>query len=187
MDERAPRIALWAWLGTSALLGYWFAWVAVSALFHVGSNPSGETVFVASGAGSTVYPFTYLAVAMAFVGLSYFVIRQEGRSRGSYLLGPLVAYVGCVGMINLYEQVYLLGALSSTRSTYWLSRDWGAPPVAIFSFLGLTWVLASAPWWHRQNLSLAVPLIALFVVSMAIWIGLGFPSVSAGVGWVYAL
>jgi hypothetical protein len=187
MDDRAARAALWAWLVTAALLGYWFAWVALSALFHVRSDAGGNLVLFSPGAGSTVYPFTYVAVALAFLGLSYVVIDQERGTRSRFLLGPLVAYVGCVGMINVYEQVYLLGVAGTTHSTYWWVHDWGTLQVAIYSALGLSWVFASAPWWHRPNLPLAVPLIAVFLGSMAVWIGLGFPSVQTGLGWVYVL
>jgi hypothetical protein len=187
MNERTGRAVLWVWLGTAALLGYWFAWVAVSALFHVSADAGGNVVLLGSNADHAVYPFTYVAVGIAFIGLSYFVFDQERGRRDAPFLGPLVAYVGCVGMINLYEQIFLIGLYSSSRSTYWLVQDWGTPPSAFFSAIGIFWVFASAPWWHRRNLSLAVPLLLAYAVSMGLWMAGGFPPVESGLGRVYAL
>jgi hypothetical protein len=181
------RPFLWLWLVTSALLGYWFAWVAVTALVHPMSDSGGNLVYLSTAAGHTVYPFTYIAAIAGFVGVTFAVYFAERPSRAALVLAPLVGYVSAIGMINVYEQVFLVGLESTTHSSFWWGVDWGTPGAAIFSFLGLTWVLAGLPWWRRANLPLAAPWIALWLGSMALWMGLGFPSVQSGLAWVYAL
>lgn len=185
--ETALRALFWTWLATSAAVAYWFAWAAISALWNVGTDPGGNLVFESASAGTTVYPFTYLAAFLALGGLtaSVYVQRRQGGFR--FLGAALVGYVSVVGMINVYEQVFLAGLASHTHSSTWWVADWGTVGTAAFTLLGLTWALASVPWWRRANLALAGPLLAVFVGTMGLWMLLGFPTVESGLGWVYAL
>jgi hypothetical protein len=186
------RLGRWAplyglWLGASAILGYWFAWAAVSAFRNVQSDAGGNLVFASSAASTTVYPFTYFAAIGGFLALTLTVAVRGHRSNVLYLAAPIVAYVSIVGMINVYEQVFLAGLETTTHSVWWWTNDWGTLGSAGFSILGLSWSLAAFPWWRRANLVLAGPLVALFLGTMGIWILLGFPPVESGIPWVYAL
>jgi hypothetical protein len=184
---RLERRVLWLWLITSALLGYWFAWVAVTAIAYPGADSGGNLVYYSTAAGHTVYPFTSVAAALGVLGVGLGVYLAERPSRLATPLALLVGYVGAIGMINLYEQVFLVGLETSTRSSYWWIVDWGNPGAAVFSVVGVTWVLASLPWWRRANLGLAAPWIALWLGAMVVWMAFGFPPVESGLGWVYAL
>jgi hypothetical protein len=181
------RRFFWVWLGSSALLGYWYAWVAITAVLHPASDPGGNLVYLSNAAGHTVYPFTYVAAALGFVGVTLFVYFEERPARSAALLAVLVGYVSAIGMIGLYEQVFLVGLESSTHSTSWWVADWGTPGAATWSLIGLTWVIAGLPWWRRANLVLTLPLVAVWIGSIAVWMALGFPSVQSGLGWGYAL
>jgi len=189
VEPRTKRVVLWVWLGTSALLGWWFAWVAVSGILHPTRLPSGSFVFFAPGAGwsSTVYPFTYVGVVLSLLGVGYFVWRQEGRSAPAFVLAGLAAYVSSVGMINLYEQTFVLGVETTTHSHLFWTFYWGTPSSAAWTLLGISWVFAALPWSHRYNWMLAVPLLVVFVTSMAAWYAFGFPDTNQGAGWVYAV
>jgi hypothetical protein len=184
---RLERRFLWLWLITSALLGYWFAWVAVTAIAYPGADSGGNLVYYSSAAGHTVYPFTYVAAALGVLGVALGVYLAERPSRRAIPLALLVGYVGALGMINLYEQVFLVGLETSTHSNSWWVVDWGSPGAAVFSFIGVTWVFASLPWWRRANLGLAAPCMALWLGAMGVWMAFGFPPVQSGLGWVYDL
>jgi hypothetical protein len=188
-DPRISSAILWIWLSTSALLGWWFAWVAVSGIVHPMRLASGNLVLFAPGAGwsSTIYPFTYAGVALSLLGVGYFVLRQEGPSLSAFVLASLAAYVSSVGMLNVYEQGFVLGVEASTHSTAFWAFYWGTPSSFVWTVVGMTWVLAAFPWWQRYNWRLVVPLLGLYLTSMATWYVFGFPGTDSGATWVYAV
>lgn len=176
----AVRYAFLVWLVVNLVGAYWFAWVALSAALNVRTDAGGNLVFLAPAADHTVYPFTYVAAIVGFALVLLVVFRAEWNHRDRIVVAPLVAYLTGVGMLNLYEQGFLAATVLSTHSTYWWTVDFGTPGAALFSAIGLSWVLASAPWWRRQNRRLAACVAAVWVGSMVAWVALGFPSVETG-------
>jgi hypothetical protein len=187
VTPRAERLGFLAWLVTSALFAYWFAWVAISALFHAKEDSGGNLVLFSSQAGHTAYPFTYAAAGLALVGIAIFIYVAERPRRDAPLIAALAAYLTCVGMINIYEQAFVACTIATTHNTYWWAQDFGNVNSVIFTAIGISWVAASAPWWKRENLLLAGLLFALFAASMTAWLAIGFPPIEQGSPVVYIL
>ena len=187
MTPTAERLGFLGWLLSCAIFAYWFLWVAVSGLFGQRTDSGGNLVLYATGPNHTVYPFTYLAAGLSFVLLMFFIYRRERPKWDAIIIAPLAAYLSSVGMINVYEQVFLAGTFHATGGTYGYGVDWGSVNGALFSIFGISWLLASAPWWDRKNAQLAGALIGVFVVSILAWVAIGFPVVETGSPSVYFL
>ena len=187
VTPRAERLGFLAYLVTSALFAYWFAWVAISALLHPRLDSGGHLVLYSAQAGHTAYPFTYAAAAVAMIGIAVAIYFAEKPRRDAIVIALLASYLTCVGMINLYEQVFLACTAAATHSTYWWTVDFGSVDATIFTVIGIAWLGASAPWWRRENAKLAAILAGLFGAAMLAWLAIGFPIVEQGNPLVYLL
>jgi hypothetical protein len=187
MSPKAARLGYLAWLISCAIFAYWFAYVGLTALLNLQRDAGGNLVLYSSGAGHTAYPFTYLGAGLSFVLITYFIFRSERGHRDAIVTASLTAYLTSVGMINIYEQFFLLATAHAGGGTYALGVDWGSPDAALFSAFGLSWFLTSFAWWDRRNVMLAAVPVAIYIVSLLAWVAIGFPIVENGNPMVYIL
>ncbi len=175
------------WLVTSALLAWWFVWVVVTGIFSLGSDPSGHLIFFSSGAGKTFYPFTLAATALSFFGVAYFVYRAERGRWWSVPLALLVSLVSTVGMVNLYEQVFINFADLAWKSGWWWFYYGRNIDTFMGTLNGVGWVFAGLPWWLNENRKVAQRFFLAYLLTMLIWLILGMPGVESGSIAAYAL
>ncbi len=133
-----------------------------------------------------IYPFTYLGAGLSFFVPLYYIFKAE-RKKGkmnfllSLILGGLVADISSVGMLNVFEQVFVTFNQFAYHSDFWFVAYWGTPAAALSTLMGLGFVFESMPWWRRLNLKLVFTCLALFVGGMIVWYLIGFPSETSGV------
>ncbi|MCI4368228.1 MAG: hypothetical protein L3K09_01505 [Thermoplasmata archaeon] len=156
-------------------------------MLHVATDSGGNLDFYSSAQQHPFYPFTLVAAILSFGGVTYFIVRAEGARWWSLLLAVVVAEVSTVGMIDVYEQSFIVPAQFLDHSSYWLAHYWGGIGPASVTILGMSWVLAAFPWWRRENARFAGTLLAAYVVTMVIWIAIGFPAVESGSPSAYLL
>jgi hypothetical protein len=182
---------------TSLYFVWWLDWVAISGLFSSTTDQGGNFVLlsskIAGNPSKTVYPFTYIAVAFSFIAVAYIVYKAERRSGLKNLawvipIALLVANASSMGMVYIYEQVFISLYNVTYHSTYWWGIYWswtqGGAPLTI---LDMSWVLATIPWWRRENLRMVLVATAIFLISMLVWFEMGFQIVESGNVYAYAL
>src|SRR3972149_5233200 len=156
MNESRLKIIFGAWLFVSVPALIWFDQTTAVALFHVGRDEAGNLIFInVSGQQRTgIYPFTLLAALLSMIGVGYFVYIKE-RKLWEIPVAALVARASTLGMINMYEQVYVgLGSLvwkDNIWSEYY-GRDLSN---GLWTIVNVLWLITSLPWWHRRNWKLA--------------------------------
>ncbi len=133
-----------------------------------------------------IYPFTYVGAGLSFFVPSYYIFKAERKKGkmnflGSLMLGGLAADISSVGMLNVFEQVFVTFNQFAHHFDYWFIAYWGTPDAALSTVIGLGFVFESMPWWTRLNLRLVFACLALFVGGMIVWYLLGFPSETSGV------
>jgi hypothetical protein len=180
---RRLHLVFLVWLATSALLTWWFVAVVVDGLYHVGSDVGGNLLFYSTAQQHPFYPFTLVAAFLSFLGVTYFVVRAEGIRWWSVPLALVVAEVATVGMINVYEQFFIVPMQVADHDSYWLNQYWGGLGHAAATILGMSWVAAALPWWRRENARLASGVFGAYLAAMAVWIAIGFPPVESG-SWI---
>lgn len=174
------------WLLSMGLLDWWFVWVVVTGIGHLGRDPGGSLVFQSPAADHVFYPFTLAAALLSLLGVAGAVAFRERGSRWAVPLGLLVGFVSTVGMINVYEQVFVAALETSTGSVSWWAYYWGGAN-GIGTLLGLLGVAAVLPWVSRRNLRPAFVVLGIFLLGMLIWFAVGFPPVTDGSPTIYAL
>ncbi len=133
-----------------------------------------------------IYPFTYVGAGLSFFVLFYYIFKAERKKGkmnflGSLMLGGLVADISSVGMLNVFEQVFVTFNQFAHHSDYWFIAYWGTPAAALSTAIGLGFVFESMPWWTRRNLMPVFASLALFAGGIVVWYLLGFPSETSGV------
>jgi hypothetical protein len=133
-----------------------------------------------------IYPFTYLGAGLSFFILSYFVFRAERKTGKinflvSLILGGLVADISSVGMLNIFEQVFVAFNQFAYHFDFWFIAYWGTPEAAFSTIIGLGFVFESMPWWRKLNLKLVFICLSLFVGGIMVWYLIGFPSETSGI------
>ncbi len=188
MNERRLRIIFGAWLFVSVPALIWFDNTTAIALFHLSKDEAGNLIFInVSGQQRTgIYPFTLLAALLSLIGIGYFVYIKE-RKLWAIPVAALVARASTLGMINLYEQVYVgLGSLVWTDNVWskYYGRDLSE---GLWTIVNVLWVITSLPWWDRRNLKLAGGCFLSYLAVMLVWFSVGYPPVESGSTAAYVL
>ncbi len=128
----------------------------------------------------TIYPFTYLGAGLSLFVPCYFIFKAErtkGKANFVYALamGALVADVSSVGMLNVFEQVFVTFNQLACHFNYWFVAYWGTPDAALSTLIGLAFVFETMPWWNRLNLKLVFVSLSLFVGGIVAWYLIGSP------------
>ena len=172
----------------------WFDYAALTAVFHPGRDAAGNLQFRVPGYTNTVYPFTYAAVATSFLGVSWFVFSQE-RGRlprvPALLLAVLVANLASIGMIDVYEQLFVTLMFYSpglhTYGVYGFQLYWGSAGAAAGTAGGLLIALTVVPWARRENWPGVLLCLGLGAVAFGVWFASGFATPSSGGELAYGL
>lgn len=167
-------------LVSSALLAWRFVWVVVTGVFNVAADQSGHAIFFSTSQSKPFYPFTLAATALSFVGVSYYVYRAECGRWWSLPLALLVGLVSTVGMVNLYEQVFINFADSVWKTNYWWYYYGNSLGAFLTMLVGVSWVFGAVSWWRSENKRPAVRFFAVYLLSMLVWLVLGMPGVESG-------
>ena len=187
----AKGSALWwvylLWLVSSALLAWWFVWVVVTGIFGIQSDPSGHLIFSSTSATKTFYPFTLGATALSFLGVAYYVYRGERGNWWSLPLSALVGLVSTIGMVNLYEQIFVNLADLAWRANWWWVYYGKSMDAFVFALVGVSWVFAALPWWLNENRRAAQRFFLVYLATMVVWLLFGLPGVESGSILAYAL
>ncbi len=165
------------WLVSSALLSWWFVWVVVTGIFGFQSDPSGHFIFASTGAGKTFYPFTLGVTALSFFGVTYYVYRAERGRWWSLPLSALVGLVSTIGMVNLYEQVFINFADLAWRANWWWFYYGRSIDSFVWTLVGVSWVFAALPWWLKSNRRTAEHFFLTYLATMLVWLLFGMPGV----------
>ena len=133
-----------------------------------------------------IYPFTYIGAGLSFFIPFYLIFRAERKTGkmnflSSLMLGGLVADISSVGMLNIFEQVFVTFNQLAHHFDFWFVAYWGTPEAALSTIIGLSFVFESMPWWRKLNLKLVFTCLALFVGGMIAWYLIGFPSETSGI------
>ena len=179
--------ALVLWLVTLTAFVAWFDYAALSAVFHPATDSAGHLLFAVPGYTNTVYPFTYAGVALSLLGVGFFVGRRESRP-GRRILGTvvavLVANLASVGMINVYEQVFVaLMYLTPNLRTFGvagLRLYWGSAGAIAGTVGGLLVVLAILPRSRRENVPGVGLCLGVTAVAFAAWFATGYADPAQG-------
>jgi hypothetical protein len=153
-------------------------WLGLSLIPDTGVTRLDLTAL--SPGNNGVYPYTYVGAAASFVAVALAIYFQENKKLWAIPLAIIAANASSIGMLNVYEQVWV--SLNQTAYHYssWFILYWSNETTATWSIIGMLWVLASAPWWNRKNLRLVLPTLVIFCVSMGIWFLLGMPTANSG-------
>lgn len=185
---------LTVWLAALTAYVSWFDYAALSAIVHPTSDAAGHLRFAVAGYSNTVYPFTYVAVGLSLLGCTYGIFRVERLDRGPALamvLGIAVANIASVGMINLYEQVFVaLNYLSPQGPivwTYWLGYYWGGPSAVADTLTGLLIVLTILPWSNPRNGPGVALFAGIFAAGSLLWFLHGYGAPPSGDALDYGL
>lgn len=185
MNQKGLRIAYGALLFSSIVALSWFDYAAITALTNIGTDPAGRLVFksasLGSGVGKSIYPFTYLAAAVSLVGITYYIYKAE-KQWWAIPIGFLAARAATLGMINLYEQIFVV--VGSDVWWRYYGKDWST---IMWTALGVVWVLTAVPWWQRKNFKPAAICFVSYMVVMFIWLLVGHPTVESGSAVAYLL
>jgi hypothetical protein len=97
-----------------------------------------------------IYPFTYVGAGLSFCFLFYFIYKEERKTGKvnflySLMLGGLIADISSVGMLNVFEQLFVTFNQLAYHFDYWFIAYWGTPEAALSTIIGLSFVLVSAP------------------------------------------
>jgi len=162
----------------------WFDIKALNALFNLSFDRAGNLIFVHED--TVIYPFTYVGSLISFFGVSYYVMKCERRII-FLAVAILAARASTVGMVSLYEFIYVgLGDLV-WRAGVWSRIYAGDLISSLWKVAEMTWILAVSPWWRWENLRYTVYLFVFYLGAMLVWLSLGFPSVDSGSGVAYFL
>ncbi len=162
--------------------------MVLSGVFRTASDPSGHLIFYSAGAGKPFYPFTLAATALSFVGVTYYVYKAERGAWWSLPLALLVALVSTVGMVNLYEQVFINFADLVWGASIWWQFYGNSIGTFVGMLVGVSWVFAALPWWRSENRGLRRNVFfEAYLLTMLVWLMLGMPSVELGTVQAYVL
>jgi hypothetical protein len=187
VDRRGLWLATIALLATSTAFVSWFDYAALTALVHPLNDVAGNTDFQVLGYSNVVYPFTFVGVALSGIGITFFVYREERSPLGparALLLALLVANLASIGMIDIYEQVWLGGGYfigpDRAASSAWFLLYWGSAGGFGHTLGGILVVFAVLPWSRRENLPGVLLCAGIFAVSFLAWYANGFGGPSSG-------
>jgi hypothetical protein len=188
MRHQSSSLLLALWLATVTAFIGWFDYAALVAVFHPSSDAAGNLLFAVVGYSNTVYPFTYVGVGLSCLGCAWFIYRQERRDRRrahAALIGVAVANIASVGMVDVYEQVWVfLNYLSPHGHGGWTAAAirfyWGTAGGVAGTFAGLLIVLTVLPWASKQNWPGVAFLVSLFGVLSLVWLLDGYLSPPQG-------
>lgn len=186
VDERQLRVGFVVLLVAATAYVLWFDWAALAAILHPTTDRAGRVEFAVPGYSNTVYPFTYVAAAASLLGVAYYVVRREVRAlRPIYalFLGLLVGNLAAVGMIDAYEQPYVV----LSGQSYWVQQYWGSPGGIAYTLGGILIVFVVLPWVRRANLPGVVLMAGIFAVSMGVWVAVGIPATGTDTSLGYAM
>jgi len=172
----------------------WFDYAALTAIFHPTQDAAGNLRFQVPGYSNTVYPFTYAAVLVSFLGVAYGVYLRERRrsSRGlACVLALLVANLASIGMVNSYEQVFVALMFFSPAlhgyGAFGLRLYWGSAGAVASTVGGLLITLVILPWTHRRNGPGVALCLGVAAAAFAVWFASGFAEPSSGGALAYAM
>jgi hypothetical protein len=194
MDRRQLWILSVLGLATlTAFLG-WFDYAALTAVFYPSTDAAGHARFQVLGYPNTVYPFTYVGVAVSLLGVAAFVYLREratlGRLRGA-ILGLAIGNLASIGMVDAYEQVYIgltgLTPQGQTVADAWLHFYWGTAGGVAATLGGLLVLFAVLPWARRANWTGVLLCLGVYAASMAAWFEHGYGSPQNGDSLDYAM
>jgi hypothetical protein len=188
------------WLATIVLLAVgsafvaWFDYAALTSFLHPVHDAAGNTRFQVYGYSNQVYPFTYLGVALSGIGVALFVYRSERSSLSrprALLLSLGIANLASVGMVDVYEQLWLAGGYLSGANGVgvrsWLGYYWGTVGGFSYTLAGLLLVFVVLPWCRRSNLPGVLLLGGVGAASFLLWSANGYGSPASGNPADYAL
>lgn len=182
---RPGYLLLWLLMLTAFVA--WFDYAALTAAFHPATDSAGHLLFDVPGYSNTVYPFTYVGVALSLLGVGVFVGRRENRSGRrlfAVVVAALVANLASIGMINAYEQVFVvLMYLTPSLQTFGVSGlrlYWGSAGAIAGTVGGLVLVLAVLPWSRRENAPGVGLCLGVTALAFAAWFATGFSDPAHG-------
>jgi hypothetical protein len=188
LSTRDPRLLILLFLAVLTIPIVWFDYAAIAAVFHPAPDLAGNLNFQVPGYSNSVYPFTYVGAAASVIGVAYFVYRTEARppdrTRAKAVgvaLGLLVGNLASVGMINCYEQVFLLARYFTPQghaaSVYWFGLYFDEIRNGSFTLFGMAIVLTVLPWCRRSNWPGVATFSGLYLAGMLLWLhaGVGGP------------
>ena len=178
-----------AWLFASVVALSWFDKTLVAALLRFGTDPSGTFVFETvnpNGDLIHIYPFTLAAASFSLVGVTYYIFKTE-RKWWAIPVGLLAARAVTLGMINLYEQIFIGLGQIVWKVDLWSKYYGGDPFNVMWTILSILWNITTLPWWQRRNAKPAAICFGLFLAVVVIWLLIGYPPVESGNHAAYVL
>jgi hypothetical protein len=165
MNSRNLRALFLIWLGLSLVPATGVISFDLSAL---------------SPGNNGVFPFTYIGAAASLIGVSVGIFYRENKKLWAIPLAIIASNASSIGMINVYEQVFVSLNQITYQYSYWFFIYWSNEETATWTVIGMLWILASAPWWNAKNLRFVVSTLIVFGVSMGTWFLFGMPTSDSG-------
>lgn len=188
-NQKTFAVIYGAWLFASVVALSWFDGTLVTALLRFGTDPSGALVFETvnpNGDIIHIYPFTLAAASFSLIGVTYYVFKTE-RTWWAIPVGLLVARAATLGMINLYEQIFIGLGQIVWKVDVWSKYYGGDLFNVMWTMLSVLWNITTLPWWRRRNAKPAAICFGLFLAVMVVWFLIGYPPVESGNYAAYAL
>jgi hypothetical protein len=184
---KLPLLVLAVWLAALTAYVSWFDYAAVTAIVHPTSDAAGHLRFAVSGYSNMVYPFTYVGVGVSLFGCAYLIFRQERLGRGrvvAALIALGVANIASVGMVNIYEQVFVALNVQSPNGpvvwSFWVQYYWGSASGAAATVTGMVIVLTVLPWASGRNWPGVLLCGGVFAVGSLVWFLNGYGAPPSG-------
>jgi hypothetical protein len=188
-NEKACVVIYGAWLFASVVALSWFDKTIVTALLHFGTHPTRTLVFETvnpNGEIQRIYPFTLVSALVSLIGVTYYIFRRE-KKWWAIPIGLLAARAVTLGMINLYEQIFIGLGQIVWKVDIWSRYYGGDPSNLMWTILAILWNITTLPWWQRKNAKPAAICFGLFLVVMLIWLLTGYHPVESGNYAAYVL
>lgn len=188
MDRRGLWVALGLWLATCTALVIYFDVLAITALFHVGSDAAGQAVLQAGPDSNTIFPFTYIGAGLSALGVAICVYRQERAALSvpaAGLIGVLVGNIAAIGTLVWFEEAFLVlrtfTAWNHSAAVYWLTQNWANTATGAGLTVGaMLLALVVLPWSRRRNWPGVVACLVGYGVFMGLWFANGFADPQSG-------
>ncbi|MGA9839844.1 MAG: hypothetical protein WBE40_03255 [Thermoplasmata archaeon] len=175
--QKIPRFVLLVGLVTLTAYLSWFDDAPVVAIFDPTTEAVRNLRFAVVGYSNTVYPFTYVGVALSVVGCSHLIYRAERPARWRAVaarIGLGVANIESVGMINVHEQGFVavnyLSPHSRPDRTPMIPTYWGSAGAVA----GTVTVLTILSWSQVRNRPSVVLLAGVFALGSLVWFASGY-------------